>query len=404
MSDRERLLAAFDAGELVRPSPDEPNVVDLTNALALIAGAPGGQFSPNARSIADTIGSASHLVVVMVDGLGMNVVSAEHGADFLTAHVAAELVTVFPSTTPTVLTSYATGLWPAGHGVPNWYLYLEEIDAVATIIHFVRRSDEVDLASLGMTPGQAYPAASMTPGLGWPSFGIVPEEIAATPYSSYWRGHAPCYGYKALDDAAEAVVRRLREAQGPAFTHVYIPHVDAASHEHGIGHDVVKQAIAAVDGWLSQLAGMLPPGAAMVVSADHGLLNTGEPNVHEIAPSDELVEPLAQEPWGTGRTAMFQALEDRAAEFEARFRERLGKHFYLLTTEEVLGLDLLGPGPVSPATRRRIGSHMAISTGAPVIDYKYPRTKEDGHKSVASHGGLTPDEMMVPLIVAHSQS
>ena len=94
----------------------------------------------------------------MVDGLGMNVVDAEHGAAFLGGHTAAELMTVYPSTTPTVLTSYATGLWPSQHGVPNWHLYLEEIDAVATIIHFIRRSDNRDLASLGMTPSRPTPS------------------------------------------------------------------------------------------------------------------------------------------------------------------------------------------------------------------------------------------------------
>ena len=403
MSDLERLLAAFDSGDLARPSPDKPNAVDLTNALAHISGAPGRGATPGSRALAELIGPARHIVVVMVDGLGMNVVRNGHGAEFLSANVAAELMTVFPSTTPTVLTTLATGLWPSQHGVPNWDLYLDEIDAVAAIINFVRRGDEADLASLGMTPERAYPVESMIPELGWPSMGVVPEEIAATPYSSYWRGHTPCYGYKALDDAAEAVLRRLDKADGPTFTHVYLPHVDAASHEYGIGHEALKQAIAAVDGWLSQLADMLPPGAVMVVSADHGLLNAGERNVHEIEPTDELVECLAREPWGTGRAAMFQAREERAGEFEARFRERLGEHFYLLPTDEALGLGLLGPGPVSPVTRRRIGNYLAISTGAPVIYYKYPRA-ENERTSAASHGGLTPDEMLTPLVVARSQS
>ena len=60
----------------------------------------------------------------------------------------------------------------------------------------------------------------------------------------------------------------------------------------------------------------------------------------------------------------------------------------------------MGPGPVSPVTRRRMGNYLAISTGAPVIYYNYPRTGEDDPPKVANHGGLTADEMMVPLIVA----
>ena len=402
MSDRERLLAAFDSGELLRPSSDVPNIVDLANALPRVAdnGASGSQAI---GSIVDAIGPVDHVVFVMVDGLGMNVIDPEHGASFLGAHVAAELMTVYPSTTPTVLTSYATGLWPSQHGIPNWDIYLDEIDAVATIIHYIRRSDKKDLASLGVTPEQAYPEPSMVPGMAWPSFGIVPEEIGDTPYSSYCRGHTPHYGYKSLEDAGMALLGRLAQAEGSTFTQVYIPHVDAASHEYGIDHETVKQAVSAVDGGLAQLAGLLPPNVAIIVSADHGLLNTPDEDVHEIEQDDELAEHLAHEPWGTGRTAMFQVREDRFEEFETGFRQRLGDDFYLLETCEALDMGLMGPGPASEATRRRVGTHLAISRGTPVIDYKYPREEtEDEHRSVASHGGLTPDEMLVPLIVART--
>ena len=47
-----------------------------------------------------------------------------------------------------------------------------------------------------------------------------------------------------------------------------------------------------------------------------------------------------------------------------------------------------------------MGNYLAVSTGAPAIYYNYPQTGEDVPPKVANHGGLTPDEMMVPLIVA----
>ena len=191
MSDRERLLAAFDSGKLVRPSPGRLNIVDLANAIASIGGAQDVPYSPGAEPVADLIGPADHIVFVIVDGLGLNVLDTDHGADFLAAHVVAELATVFPSSTPTVLTSYATGLWPLSHGVPSWYLYLEEVDSIATIIHFSRRGDDKDLGRLGLTPDQAYPTPSLASKMAWSTFAVVPEKIANTPFSSYCRGNSP---------------------------------------------------------------------------------------------------------------------------------------------------------------------------------------------------------------------
>ena len=47
-----------------------------------------------------------------------------------------------------------------------------------------------------------------------------------------------------------------------------------------------------------------------------------------------------------------------------------------------------------------MGNYLALSTGAPGLYYKYPRTEQDDRQKVADHGGLTPEEMIVPLIVA----
>ena len=395
-------MAAFDSGKLVRPSPDRLNIVDLANAVASIGGAQEVPYSPGAGTLADLVGPADHIVFVIVDGLGLNVVDTDHGADFLAAHVVAELTTVFPSSTPTVLTSYATGRWPASHGVPSWYLYLDEVDAIATIIHYSRRGDDRDLGSLGLTPDQAYPTPSLAPKMAWSNFAVVPEKIADTQFSSYCRGQSPGYGrygYKRLDDAAGAVLKRLRDSRGPSFTHLYIPHVDSASHGYGIGHDLTKQAVAAVDILLAQVSAKLPPNAAMVVSADHGLFDV-DTDAHEIQPDDELLGYLEHEPWGTAPSVMLQVREDRAVEFEAQFRERFGEDFYLLPTDEALELELLGPGPRAPVTRRRMGNYLALSAGSSAIYFNYRRTRERGPRKVADHGGLTPDEIIVPLIVA----
>lgn len=76
------------------------------------------------------------------------------------------------------------------------------------------------------------------------------------------------------------------------------------------------------------------------------------------------------------------------------------EEFYLLSTDEALELELLGPGPVSPVTQRRMGNYLALSAGSAAIYFNYHRTREGGRRKVADHGGLTPDEIMVPLIIS----
>ena len=148
MSDVERLLAAFDGGELLRPSPDVLNLVDLAKATASLAGADDIALTAGARRLVDLIGPSEHLVLILADGFGMNFVEAMDVEAFTPRHLATELRTVFPSTTSAALTTLATAEWPVRHAVLGWFLYLPEVDAITTILPFVRRSDGMSLTKL----------------------------------------------------------------------------------------------------------------------------------------------------------------------------------------------------------------------------------------------------------------
>src|SRR6185437_9574443 len=66
----------------------------------------------------EVVRDAEHVVLLVLDGLGWNAVR-EHAADMpvLAGMQGGPITTVVPSTTATALTSIATGLAPAQHGV-----------------------------------------------------------------------------------------------------------------------------------------------------------------------------------------------------------------------------------------------------------------------------------------------
>ena len=82
-----------------------------------------------------------------------------------------------------------------------------------------------------------------------------------------------------------------------------------------------------------------------------------------------------------------------------RFRRRFGDVYALLSVAEAEALALFGPGPLAGAARRRIGNFIGLSP-APVA-LIYGTDLGDGVGALRGyHGGLTPAEMRVPLIVA----
>lgn len=396
-NDVQQLLAAFESNGLVRPRFDVPNIVDLATAIFDWAGVPSLVDNENARRIAETFTTAKHLVFVVVDGLGMNFVNKMEASSFFPKHLAMELQTVFPSTTSAAFTSLATSKWPNQHGIVGWDMYLEEINAVATIIRSVRRYDETPLSDLGVTERQAYPVPSLFRKISDRLVSIVPKDIASTPYSNYWAGHNTSYvPYNRLADGVDKVVTRVRKASPRSVTYMYTAVVDYMAHEHGTDAQQTMNALKSVDNEMERLAKSLPSNTRVILTADHGQLNGP---VHEIWPTDPLVQHLEHEPWGDSREMHFAVKHSRVEQFEAEFRESLGEFAFLLTTDEVEELELLGPGTIHEVTMKRLGTHLAISRGADSFKYRAPVVKPDSRKFIGHHSGLTPDEMLVPLIV-----
>ena len=399
MSDVPRLLAAFDTGDLRRPSTDVANLVDLSNALASLAGAGGIALTQGARRLAELVGPAEHLVFVVADGFGMSFVEAIGPESFLPGHVATELLTVFPSTTSAALTTLATGEWPAKHAALGWFIFLPEIAAVSTILPFIRRSDGVSLTRLGVSAEQAFPVPPLVSRISRDRLSLAPADIVGSVYSRYLAGGTPGRGYKTLSEAVDAILGTVADADGPTFTYVYWPKVDSAAHEHGAAHPKVGEAVQELDLQMKRLAVEMPPGGRVVVTADHGLLDAGDDETHWIKPGDDLDQCLSREPSGDAREVYFAVRNGQMTRFRDRFTRRFEGRFLLLTTEEVEDLHLFGPSPLSAISRQRLGHFVALSLGRDVIRYRWSNAPEATKKYRSQHSGLTPAEMRVPLAV-----
>ena len=255
-------------------------------------------------------------------------------------------------------------------------------------------SDGKPLGQLGVREGQAYPTPSLFGAIPGAPVSIVPEGIANTPYSDYWAGHKGKYvTYENLAGGIDAAISATRAAGERSITYLYTADLDYAAHEYGTNAPQTMQALQWVDAEIERLAKGLPSGARIVLTADHGQLDGSN---HEILPTHPLVRHLLHEPWGDAREMHFAVKPGSEEGFEAEFRKLYGEYAFLLTVDEVEALELLGPGRIEDAARRRLGTHLAISRGASAFTY---RAKPDSMNFIGYHSGLTPDEMLVPLIV-----
>ena len=398
--DAQKLKSLFASGALLHPVSDAPGLVDFAAALHAAIGASRAPLRPNAARIRAHIGDPDHLVFALVDGFGMNYVERQPSRAFIRRNLATEMRSVFPSTTSAALTAIATAEWPARHAVTGWHVLLPRINAVSVIIAYQRSPDKLPLSKLGIAPSDAYPVPSRMRPADRDAACLMPAHITNTAYSTYWAGGIRQIPYKSTRHAISALARRLAAATRPSFTYLYMPQVDSAAHKHGAYHATTMRAARVADETLERIAAALPSNARLVMTADHGHLDAPASRVHKIAPGGPILRLSETPPSGDVRLMYAHVRPDNLPAFRRAVRDRLGDDFLVLDAAQTDALRLLGPNPISPETRRRIGNALVLSTTDAVLDYRAALGEDASKRMRSHHSGLTPAEMRIPLVIA----
>ena len=395
-----RVEAAIESGALRRPSAERPSFVDLVRALQRGAGA-AVPASPHSDAIARHLFDREHLLLVLVDAMGMTALADPAFAD-LRNGVRMQLDAVFPATTACAMTTLATGLWPAQHGIPGWWAYLEERDLEVAVLRFRERRSGRSLNRLRVNADDLWPhpppfaqAAAQQ--------GIVyhyPPDIAGSVFVRYLSGRRRTRAYRRLRQASRRIARNLRRRRrrAPAMTWWYIPHYDSACHEYGVAGAKARELLADIQGLLLELAAAVPDDVRIVLTADHGQFDLERRDRWPLFDGDPVLDCLRAAPTGEGRTPHFHVRPGKERELVERVTDRAGERMAVLSRQEAEDLRLFGPGPLGEPARRRFGDYVGIAL-APISVSWHASADAPQLRYVGAHGGMTPDEVRIPLIV-----
>ena len=392
------LEQVFSEGLIVRPSDERANLVHLVRAIGTLCGVANLPVNGPTRELIELIRPAEHLVFILLDGLGMNIIERLPTSSLLVSTLKREIVATSPSTTACALTTVATADYPNRHGVTGWFTHLPEHNVTAMTLPFAERFTGKPLAERGIRPEHVLPLPPITPRMTRNVLTISPSYIAATVYNVYARGGTPGRGYESNADAIDQLIARLADAAEPTYTHLYLHDIDTLCHHVGVDHDSVVPLVLGIDAELRRLVDAVKGRARVVVSADHGLLDVAKPDQALLQMGDPLLELLKHPPSGDARMPIFHVREGNDEPFVEAFNERFGDRFALTGIDEAERLELFGPGPIAPGIRSRFGDYIGVAYRPATVAY-HPPHKPVGDLYLAVHAGLSPEEMRVPVCV-----
>lgn len=360
----------------VRPALDGASVAGIVPALL---GANDASWLPEAAREAESV------VLLVLDGLGWNALR-EHAADMpeLAAMEGGPITTVVPATTASALTSIATGLAPAQHGILGYRMLVggEVLNVLRWSVYGGGRPpDPFDVQRHTAFLGRAVPV-------------VTKSEFRTTGFTEAHLRGGRFVGWHTTAALVELCLAEV--ASRERLVYAYYPGVDSIAHEFGLRGPVWMRELGAADAIVGALLDSLPAHAALLVTADHGQVHLERDAWIPIPDLGAMTTAMA----GDGRFRYLYARKGAARELVAAAREELGDRAWVWSRAELLDEQLLGAGATGSIPGRIGDVILAARTDVAFVDPALPNEV----KLMSGHGSLTPDEMLVPLVAGRGRA
>ena len=382
--------------DLHRPAYGTGTLADVLPGAAAALGVTvdRGDLPADPLGLTTALAGAPRVGVLLVDGLGADLVRQHADLAPTLAALASpvgDLSAPCPSTTPVSLVTLGTGLPPGSHGVLG---FVTDVPGEDRALNHVQWRDDPD-------PDTWQPRTTVfaqTAAAGVPATVVAPYAYAGSGLSrAAYRG-AAYSGSVGAGDLAALVLQALH-ATPRALVYGYFPDLDLTGHVRGVDSGSWRAQLQLVDRMVEQVLAGLPGDAALLVTADHGMLDVPADTRLDLDTVPELgegVRLLVGEP----RARYVHTVPGAAADVLDRWRGVLGERAWVVPRDEAVASGVFGA--VDDGMAARIGDVVALARGTWALTAS---EREPGpSRLTAYHGSLTATELAIPMLVAHGSS
>ncbi len=328
--------------------------------------------------------------LLLVDGLGADVIAEykEFVPTLSRLTFFAPVLTAFPSTTATSLTTFMTGTLPGTHGMLGYTVRIPR--SGGRILNSLKWDERVD-------PHIWQPVPTLFER--GKAAGISVSHVASKRYEKTGFTEAAFRGatYRGANTLSEMVAEaKIALTATPSFAYLYLNDLDVAGHGAGVGSEKWLLALTFVDHAVSTFLDQLPSGTRFWLTSDHGMVNVEEKIV--LGRENSLLDGIslvAGEP-----RARHLYLQDHFLtgsgpdEIAENWRNSLGEQVDVFTRQEAIDANIFGLF-VSNDASDRMGDLIVITRGGLILIDPLRVNLES--TMVGHHGAWTDTEKLVPL-------
>lgn len=394
-------LAPTPEADEMLPDYTGGSVLNLMQAIGAACGSAGHGYAPLHLRVPRALDGPRNLVLLVIDGLGEALLQRAGQGTQLLAHRVGTLTSVFPSTTAAAVTTLLTGLAPSQHALTGWHMNFAEAGSVLAVLPLRRRvARPPDREWAAVPPPEVlFDHRGLFGSLGRQSHVVSPADIADSAFNRFHTRGAQSHAYADREALFDCVRDIALSGKGPQYIHAYYDGLDSLSHRVGAYGEAATAELRELDAGFARLIGQLQGSdTAVLVTADHGFIDSPETRCIDLAQHPQLAAMLTQPLCGEPRVAYCHVDPGRHAAFEAYVAGNLGHATRCVRSATLIAAGWFGPHAPHPRLAGRVGTHTLLMRENWTMRDWLPGERR--YRQIGVHGGLSKREMQVPLIAA----
>lgn len=376
------------------PNYKNGSIVNLMSSILRSYGA-DSQYDPLPVLSADELRKYRNVVLIVIDGLGNEFLSKHGKKSLFMKYAKGTMTSVFPATTATGVTTFLTGVAPQQHAITGWFMYLKEMGMVTKILPYVTRSEDILLKSAFRN---FYHVKSLFQQIEIDSHYVIHSHHIDSRYTHATTMNANKVPYHTLTDMVQKMREVITCSNKKKFICAYWPDFDAYSHSYGTESMETRQHFETLNACMTSFVESIKKtNTVVLITADHGLVNADESHIIRLKDHRDLAQTLVLPLCGEPRVAYCYVHPERVTAFEKYVEEQLSAYCTQYKARNLVEENYFGLFEPNPLLYDRIGDYVLIMKGHYVLKDTIVGEKEYSLK--AYHGGMSREEMYVPLIV-----
>lgn len=372
----------------------------IVNLMSSVIQGFGGESTYNPLKLLppSELKDVKNVILFVIDGFGYEYLRRQTSPTVFHKHLKGKMTSVFPSTTASCITTFQTGLAPQQHAVTGWFMHLKEIGSVTTSLRFQPRCCAASLRKDSFGPENVFGAANIFQQIQHQSYSFHHREIAGSDYNTRINQCPQKLAFTTLGGCLRQIKKVIRSNHEPKFLYAYWGKLDELCHEHGTRSPQVsahyQELVKKFTAFARTLRGT---DTLLLITADHGLIDTEPGKIIEMKAHPALRETLILPLCGESRVAYCYVRPSKTHEFEHYIHQHFDGMCDLYRSEELIDRHYFGLFDPDPRLHDRVGDYVLIMRENYIIKDFLLGEEEKIH--IGNHGGVSREEMFVPLLV-----